>query len=286
MTFALEASAVTRPEMNSTHQRRSVILAGATGWAGSELARGIAAADDLRLVAAVSRSQAGRPLSDVLAEPRLDCPVFGNAADALTQAADVFVEFTKPDSAKGNVLAALASGCHVVVGTSGLTDGDYEEIDAAARQARRGVLAAGNFALTAVLAMKFAELAARYIEHFELIDYAHETKVDQPSGTARELAARLGRVRQPALGVALDDTRGPREARGATLSGVQVHSVRAPGFVLSVEALFGAPGQRLSIRHDAGESARPYVGGALLAIRKVDALVGVHRGLDSVMELG
>lgn len=271
--------------MTPKQRRRKVILAGATGWAGSELARGIAVEEDLRLVAAVSRTQAGRLLSDVLGEPRLDCPIFASAGDALTQAADVFVEFTKPDSAKVNVLAALRAGCHVVVGTSGLSDADYAEIDAAAREARRGVLAAGNFALTAVLAMKFAELAARFIDHFEIIDYAHETKVDQPSGTARELASRLGRIRAPALGVPLDQTRGPREARGATLSGVQVHSLRAPGFVLSVETVFGAPGQRLSIRHDAGESARPYVGGALLAIRKVDVLVGVHRGLDTVMEL-
>jgi 4-hydroxy-tetrahydrodipicolinate reductase len=77
--------------------------------------------------------------------------------------------------------------------------------------------------------------------------------------------------------------RGPRETRGATLGGVQVHSVRAPGYVLSVEAIFGAPGQRLHIRHDSGESAEPYVDGALLAIREVGKLVGVHRGLDSVM---
>jgi 4-hydroxy-tetrahydrodipicolinate reductase len=145
------------------------------------------------------------------------------------------------------------------------------------------VLACGNFAITAVLAMKFAEIAARYVDHFEVIDYAHAGKVDAPSGTARELAFRLGRVKPPKLDVPLDAVRGPRETRGATLGGVQVHSVRAPGYVLSVEAIFGAPGQRLHIRHDSGESAEPYVDGALLAIREVGRLVGVHRGLDSVM---
>jgi len=260
-----------------------VILAGATGWAGSALACGIAAAPDLRLVAAVGRRHAGRRLSDVLGEPRLDCPVHASAAEALAVPADVFVEYTRPDSAKANVLAALAAGLHAVVGTSGLTDADYEEIDGVARERQRAVLACGNFAITAVLMMKFAEMAAAYLDHFEIVDYAHETKVDAPSGTARELSVRLGRVKQSKLDVPLDGVRGPREARGARLNGVQVHSVRAPGYTISVEAVFGGRGERLQIRHDAGESAEPYVGGALLAIRRVHTFSGVRRGLDTVM---
>lgn len=263
--------------------RRRVIVAGATGWAGSALARGIARSDDLQLVGAVARQSAGRSLGDVLNEPRLDCPIEATAAEALRGGADVFVEYTKPDTAKGNIVAALNAGCHVVVGTSGLSDGDYAEIDHVARERKRGVLACGNFAITAVLAMQFAEIAARYLDHFEIIDYAHETKVDAPSGTARELSARLGRIKAATLGVPLEQVRGPREARGATLNGVQVHSVRAPGFVIGVEAIFGAHGQRLHIRYESGESAEPYVGGALLAIRRVHTLTGVHRGLDTVM---
>jgi 4-hydroxy-tetrahydrodipicolinate reductase len=261
-----------------------VIVAGATGWAGAALARGIARTDDVQVVGAVARSSAGRRLGEVLDEPRLDCPIHAGAAAALATPADVFVEYTKPDSAKANILAALAAGCHVVVGTSGLADADYAEIDHAARDRQRGVLACGNFAITAVLAMKFAEMAAHYLDHFEIIDYAHETKVDAPSGTARELSARLGRIKAAAVGVPLEQVRGPREARGALLNGVQVHSVRAPGFVIGIEAIFGAHGQRLHIRHESGESAEPYVGGALLAIRKVHMLTGVQRGLDCVMK--
>jgi 4-hydroxy-tetrahydrodipicolinate reductase len=109
-----------------------VCLAGATGWAGSELARGIAAADDLVLVSAVSRSHAGRGLGEVLGDPRLTAPVFASAAEALARPCDVYVEYTHPDVAKANVLAALAHGAHVVVGVSGLSDADYAEIDAAA----------------------------------------------------------------------------------------------------------------------------------------------------------
>ena len=261
-----------------------VVLAGATGWAGSALAHGIARQPDLELVAAVARSAAGRRLGDVLGVPTLKTPVFATAADALAAGGDVFVEYTRPDSAKGNILAALDAGAHVVIGTSGLSDADYREIDTRARTQGRGVLACGNFALTAVLLQKFAEQAARYLEHFEIIDYAHEDKVDAPSGTARELAHRLGAVRTPATGVPLDAMRGPREARGAELGGVRVHSLRLPGYVIAVEAIFGGAGQRLHLRHEAGSSAEPYVDGALLAIRKVNGLLGVHRGLDAVMD--
>lgn len=262
-----------------------VCLAGATGWAGSELARAIAKVDDLRLVGAVSRRHAGRSVAEVLGEPSLTAPVHASAAEALATPCDVFVEYTRPDVAKGNILTALERGAHVVVGTSGLTEHDFGELDVVARQQQRAVLACGNFALTVVLLQRFAEAAARLIPQWEIIDYAHDGKVDAPSGTARELASRLSKVRPPEPTVPLDKTVGPREARGATLSGSQVHSLRLPGFVISAEVIFGMPDQKLTIRHDSGNSARPYVDGALLAIRKVSTLAGVHRGLDSVLDL-
>ncbi len=262
----------------------NVCLAGATGWAGSELARSLAKTADLALVAAVSRKHAGRRLEEVLAEPRLTCPIYSSATEALANPCDVLVEYTKPESAKTNIMSALEHGANVVVGTSGITESDYAEIDALARKQRRGVLACGNFALTAVLLQKFAEAAAKFIPQWEIIDYAHDDKVDAPSGTVRELAARLSKVRHPETTVPVDRTVGPREVRGATLSGSQVHSLRLPGYVISAEIIFGMPDQRLTIRHDSGSSARPYVDGALLAIRKVSSLVGLHRGLDSVLE--
>jgi hypothetical protein len=141
----------------------NVCLAGATGWAGSELARGLAAAEGLKLVSAVSRKHAGGTLAQALGDARLDAPVFATAAEALARPVDVFMEYTRPDSAKANILAALEHGAHVVVGTSGLTDDDYARIDEVARAKGRAVLACGNFALTMVLLQKFAEQAAKYI---------------------------------------------------------------------------------------------------------------------------
>jgi 4-hydroxy-tetrahydrodipicolinate reductase len=261
-------------------------FAGATGWAGSAVARAISQSNDITLVFAVSRTHASRILGDVLAEPRLTCPVYATTQEALTaHPCDVFFEFTKPNVAKSNVLTALQYGTHVVIGTSGLTDADYEEIAAAADQYQHGVLAVGNFALTVVLLQKFSEIAAKFIPQWEIIDYAHDDKKDAPSGTVRELAYRLSKVRRSELTVPLEQTQGAVEARGAQMTGSQVHSIRLPGYTISAEIIFGMPDQKLTIRHDSGSSARPYVDGALLSIRKVNTFVGLRRGLDSILDL-
>jgi len=260
-------------------------LAGATGWAGSALAVAIAQSEDIRLVSAVSRTHAGGTLGEALGEPQLSCPVYATAPEALAHPCDVFFEFTKADVAKANVLAALERGAHVVIGTSGLTDADFDDIAKAADRHQCGVLAVGNFALTVVLLQKFSEIAARYIPQWEILDYAHDDKKDAPSGTARELAHRLSTVRPSELTVPLEQIQGLPETRGARLAGSQIHSIRLPGFVISAEVIFGMPDQKLTLRHDSGSSARPYVDGALLAIRKVSTFVGLRRGLDHVLEL-
>ncbi|MBK9940483.1 MAG: 4-hydroxy-tetrahydrodipicolinate reductase [Kouleothrix sp.] len=262
-----------------------VCLAGATGWAGSALARSIAQSDGIELVAAVSRTHAHHTLGDVLVEPRLTCPIYATAVEALTHPCDVFFEYTTPAVAKAHSLAALEHGAHVVIGTSGLSDADYAAIAAAAEQHQRGVLAVGNFALTVVLLQKFAEMAAKLIPQWEIIDYASDHKPDTPSGTVRELAARLSRIRPSELTVPLEQTQGIVETRGARVSGSQVHSLRLPGFTISAEVIFGMPDQKLTIRHDSGSSAQPYVDGALLAIRRVNSFVGLRRGLDSILDM-
>lgn len=261
-----------------------ICIAGGTGWAGSELSKGIFQAEDMELVAAVSRSHAGKTLGEVIGIAALSTPIFGTVKDALQAAPDVFVEYTRPDVAKANVISALRSGAHVVVGTSGLSNEDYEEIDRVAREAGRGVLAVGNFALTVVLLQKFAEMAAKYIPHWEIIDYAHAEKRDAPSGTARELADRLSKIREAELEVPLEEIQGLKETRGARLQGSQVHAVRLPGYTISLDVVFGMPDQKLILRHESGSSSEPYVNGALLSIREVSGLVGLHRGLDSVMK--
>jgi 4-hydroxy-tetrahydrodipicolinate reductase len=259
-----------------------VCIAGATGWTGRALVDGVLAAEDLELRAAVARSSAGRDLGEALGREPLGVPVHGAVADAL-DGVDVLIDYTSHDAVKANALAAVARGMAVVIGTSGLTAADFEEIDAAAREHGVGVIAAGNFSLTAAMAQAAALMAARHLPSWEVVDYAGDAKADVPSGTARELAERLGAVRAPAAPQPPDAVAGPREARGATIAGTQVHSLRLPSFVVSTEVIFGLPDERLSIRHDAGGSATPYVAGTLLAVRAVTGRTGLTRGLDTLL---
>lgn len=265
-----------------------ITLAGSTGWVGRALVAAIGAAEDLALAGAVSRTAAGRDTGEAAGLAPVGVKVSATIDDALAAGpSDVLIDYTKPGSVKAHVLAALDRGRHVVIGTSGLSAEDYAEIDATARATGRGVLAAGNFSITATLLRRFALEAARFVPDVEVIDYASASKSDTPSGTGRELAELLGQVRQPGTSIAVDRLSGVRETRGGSIGEprpVQVHSVRMPSFVLSCEAVFGADNERLVIRHDAGSSAAPYVAGTLLAARRVSTFVGLRRGLDAVMD--
>ena len=260
----------------------SVCIAGATGWTGRALVRGVLEAPDLVLRSAVSRSAAGRDLGAALGGDPLGVPVHATVAEAIA-GVDVLVDYTSATAVKGNALAAIEAGAAVVIGTSGLTAADFADLDAAARRRSVGVVAAGNFSLTAAMCQAAALLAARHLPQWEVIDYASATKPDVPSGTARELAERLGEVRSPALGHPIEALHGPQEARGASVAGTQVHSVRLPGFVVSTEVVFGLPDERLTIRHDAAGTPEPYVAGTLLAVRRAPGVVGLTRGLDALL---
>ena len=232
--------------------------------------RGRRGAGDLELVSGVSRSG---PES------------FSSVAEALDAvAADVLVDYTHAAVVKSNVLAAVERRVCAVIGSSGLSAADYEEIEALARERRVGVVAAGNFSLTAALLLRLATEAARHVDAWEVIDYAGAGKPDAPSGTSRELAERLETVRRPTLAVAVDEVLGAPEARGATIGGTQIHSLRLPSFVVSTEVVFAAEGESLSLRHDAGETPAPYVAGTLLAVRAVQGRVGLTRGLDRLLD--
>jgi len=247
-----------------------VCVAGVTGWTGSAVADAVREAPDLELVAGVSRS---------------DSDSYSSVVEALEAVeADVLVDYTHAEAVKGNATAAIERGVNVVVGSSGLSADDYAELDDAARARGVGVVAAGNFSITAAVLLKAAVDAARHLDAWEVIDYASATKPDAPSGTARELAERLAEVRPPAVPVPVDEVLGQREARGASVGGSQIHSLRLPSFVVSTEVVFAACGERLSLRHDAGETPAPYVAGTLLAIRSVVGMSGLTRGLDRLLD--
>lgn len=261
-----------------------IIVAGATGWTGSAVAKGVLDADDMVLVGAVSRSAAGKDIGEVLGRDPTGVLVSASLEDALNTPCDVIIDYTKPHVVKGHAITAIAHKTAFVIGTSGLTADDFAEIDAAAQAKGVSVFASGNYSVTAVLMTKFALMAAKYVADVEVIDYASAKKPDTPSGTGRELAERLSAVRLPSNAKPVNELTGAPGTRGATIGSVQVHSIRMPGYLLSCEAVFGAPDERLVIRHDAGTSAAPYVGGTLLAVRRVREVKGLRRGLDQLLD--
>jgi 4-hydroxy-tetrahydrodipicolinate reductase len=270
-----------------------IAIAGVTGWTGSAVARKLLELSqaeqqsEFQLVSAIARGKAGQDVAEALGNglATTGVKIVASVVEALTSSAgvDVLIDYTTPESVKAHALTALEAGVRVVIGTSGLTATDYQEIEQKALAHKLGVIAAGNFSITAALAKHFALIAAKYLPSWEIIDYASATKRDAPSGTTRELAEALAEVAQNKLAMPLEQLIGPKEIRGANIAGTQVHSVRLLGYVIAFETLFGLPDERLTIRHDAGNGADPYVGGTLLATQRVMEVTGLVRGLDQLL---
>lgn len=259
-----------------------VCVAGATGWTGRPVAAAVLGAPDLELSSAVSRSAAGSDLGRAWGQADVGVPVFATVAEAL-EGCDVLVDYTSYATIREHTLLAVERGVHVVVGSSGLSKEDLAQIDAHARAKGVGVFAAGNFSLTATLMQVAALTVVPHLPSWEIVDYASATKPDSPSGTSRELAESLAEVKAPYVDRPIEETGGLVEARGATVAGTQIHSVRLPGYDLVTEVIFGLPHERLVIRHESAHDATQFVAGTLLAIRKVVDGVGVVRGLASLL---
>ncbi|MFP4234174.1 MAG: 4-hydroxy-tetrahydrodipicolinate reductase [Nitriliruptoraceae bacterium] len=258
-------------------------IVGAAGRMGAEVCRAVAAAEDLTLVAAVDPGAAGRSLSEVA---RLDGPegdlVVAEHLDALTDAdVEVAVEFTGPASVGENLLWLLEHGIHAVVGATGISEVQLSRARELAAGSTANALVAPNFAIGAVLLLRFAAEAARYLPHVEVVELHHDGKVDAPSGTALRTAELLAEARGTAPSVPLGDAHHPG-ARGADHAGIRVHSVRLPGLVAHQEVLFGGTGQTLTIRHDSIDRTS-FMPGVLLACRTVAGLDGLEVGLDAVL---
>jgi 4-hydroxy-tetrahydrodipicolinate reductase len=242
---------------------------GAAGRMGTAACAAVDAADDLDLVARVG---SGDPLS------------------ALTDAGvQVAVELTRPDAVMDNLRFCVENGIHTVVGTSGLDEARLETVRGwLAGASGVGVVVAPNFAVGAVLMMRFAAEAARWFESVEIVELHHPDKADAPSGTARRTAELVAAARREAgLGPVPDATAGDpdgdsRGARGAVLDGVHVHSVRSRGLVAHQEVLLGGPGETLTIRHDSTDRSS-FMPGVLLAVRQVAGRPGLTVGLEHLL---
>lgn len=254
-----------------------VAVVGATGRMGREVCRAVATDPDLALVAAVSRSATGSTLADAIgldgAAGRVElCARLAEIDDA---GVEVLVDFSAARYAPDHVAWGIANGVHVVVGTTGF------EIDDAWRDAPIGVIVAPNFAIGAVLLMRFAEQAAEHLPSAEVIELHHEGKADAPSGTAVLTAVRIAAARGGAPGSPGGDD-AHAGARGADVDGVRVHSVRLPGLVAHEEVVFGGQGQTLTLRHDSTDRTS-FMPGVVLAIKAAPSRPGLTVGLDDLL---
>lgn len=257
-----------------------VLVSGAAGKMGREVVKAVTAADGMRVSQAVDPGWADREVEDG-AGGAMICSADLGAAIAL-QRPDVVVDFTRPDVVEGNLRAALHAGVDCVLGTTGLS---HDLLARIAQDAPEGtcLFVAPNFAIGAVLMMRFAATAARYMPHVEIIELHHDQKADAPSGTALRTASLVSAARTfvpPAPGKETEIAPG---ARGALVDDVTIHSVRLPGLVAHQEVLFGGQGQTLSIRHDSIDRTS-FMPGVVLAIRSVGEHSGLIVGLESFME--
>ncbi len=203
----------------------------------------------------------------------------------LLSSCDVVVDFTTPDVVMDNLEFLLTNNINVVVGTTGFTPARIAQLNQWLSTSSSSVLIAPNFALGAVLMMKFAEQAAKWFESVEVVELHHPAKVDAPSGTAVRTAELISQARAAAaLRAAVDATTGDLAARGGRVGDVPIHSLRIAGLVAHQEVIFGNPGETLTIRHDALDRSS-FMHGVALAIRAIAKHPGLTIGLENFLEL-
>lgn len=254
---------------------------------GREVCRAVGAADDLELAAAVDPAQEGERIDRVVGADLGGLVVAGDVERLDAAQIDVAVDFTVVDAMRRNAKWCAAHGVHAVIGTTGWTPADLDTLRTEFDGTGAHALLAPNFALGAVLLMRFCELAAPYMDAVEIIELHHDQKRDAPSGTALRTAEAVERGRRgarcgplpddPTENTALAGTRG-----GSGAGGVRIHSVRLRGLVAHEEVIFGSAGETLTLRHDSLDRVS-FMSGVLLGVRQVGSRPGVTVGLDALL---
>ncbi|MGE5422164.1 MAG: 4-hydroxy-tetrahydrodipicolinate reductase [Ignavibacteriales bacterium] len=261
----------------------NVLVAGALGKMGGETIRTVKQSEDTNLIGAVDVKAREQKLSFITGDESDNQEIWTDLDEALEiLKPDVLVDFTNPQAVYVNSRTALRKGVPCIIGTTGLSDKELESLDQIARENQVAIAVIPNFAIGAILMMKFAQEAARYFGDVEIIELHHDGKLDAPSGTAIKTAEMIREIRE------IDGTgiKGEFEkytgARGGKVQGISVHSVRLPGFVAHQEVIFGGTGQALTIRHDAF-NRECFMPGVILAIKKIQTFTGLVYGLEKMI---
>ena len=252
---------------------------GAGGKMGSTVCRAVSEAPDMELVAAVDPVYAGSDAGPDQGEITLAA----EAHQLVAAGAHVAVDFTVLSAARENIRWCAANGVHAVVGTTGFGEDELAEFADLFAHSSANAAIVPNFAVGAVLMMRFAEMAAPFFETAEIIELHHDRKFDAPSGTAALTARRMAAASKDWAEDPTTTVIAPG-ARGGLIDGIAVHSIRMRGMVAHQEVLLGTTGQTLSIRHDSYDRAS-FMPGVLLAIRKIAETPGLTIGLDALLGL-
>jgi 4-hydroxy-tetrahydrodipicolinate reductase len=270
-----------------------VIINGAAGKMGREVIKAVAQASDLTLMGAIDTTpeHQGKDAGELagLSEP-LEVPItnqlepmLGYVAGERQMQPGVLVDFTHPDAVYNNIRSAIAYGIRPVVGTTGLSPAQLEELADFAEKASTGCLVIPNFSIGMVLLQEAAVRASQYFDHVEIIELHHNQKADAPSGTAIQTAQLLGEMGKTFNTAIVEETEKIAGARGSLADeGIRIHSIRLPGLIAHQEVIFGAAGQIYTLRHDTSDRAC-YMPGVILAIRKVNQLKSLVYGLEKIL---
>lgn len=258
---------------------------------GREVCRAVLAEEDLDLVAAVDTGFDGFDLGELVGAPSGGLVVTGKLDVLASTAPEVAVDFTRVDAARPTLDFCADRGIHAVVGTTGFGPKDIDHLASRFGGPSSGApncVLAPNFAIGAVLMMRFAELASPWFDGAEIIELHHEGKLDAPSGTSLRTAERMAAARttagsEPYPPDRMTTTPLP-DARGAIASGVRLHSVRLPGLVAHQEVILGSAGQSLTIRHDSYDRMS-FMDGVILAVRQVPTRPGLTLGIEPLLGL-
>lgn len=261
-----------------------VAVNGACGRMGREVCNAILnEGKDLELTGALDVNNLGEDIGSILGLSKLNIPVVEPTTDNLLQLKpDVIVDFTTPLVVMDNIKLALQCNVRPIVGTTGITQVDLNRIRKWVEDRRLSALIAPNFALGAVLMMKFASIAAQYLPQAEIIELHHDQKIDAPSGTSLKTAEMIAanRLTDPPHKEDLQKLAG---VRGGIKNGIHIHSLRLNGLVAHQEVIFGGEGQTLTIRHDSYDR-KSFMPGIIMAVKKIISLEGLFYGLETVID--
>lgn len=259
-------------------------ICGVAGRMGSETARALSVDPLFEVVLGVDRERQGESLREVAGPHAPDLPIRGKLGQGLDETRpDVLVDFTHAGVAVAHGSSAMERGIATVIGTSGLSKEDVRALEVCSKEHSTPGMLVPNFALGAVLLMKFAEMAIKWLPDVEIIELHHDQKADAPSGTARSTADRLvaargeTRLRKRVEQIKLDGV------RGGSIDGIHIHSVRLRGLVAHQEVIFGGQGETLTLRHDSLDRTC-FMEGVKLCVRKVRNLSGFVVGMDALLD--